>query len=169
MSVIVSVNTRHETNGVAASATERRIRGAIAPAERGCHEQRLAPPSRRPIAPAGAEDSIDPRKLIAFIAMVFGMFMAILDIQIVSASLSDIQAGLVRQRRRGVLGADGLSGGRGDRDPALGLSVAGAWTRVLFAASAAGFTLASLMCGFTALHRPDDRVARPSRALSAAA
>ena len=30
----------------------------------------------------------------AFIAMVFGMFMAILDIQIVSASLADIQAGL---------------------------------------------------------------------------
>jgi DHA2 family multidrug resistance protein len=36
----------------------------------------------------------DPRRLIAFIAMVFGMFMAILDIQIVSASLADIQAGL---------------------------------------------------------------------------
>ena len=33
-------------------------------------------------------------RLIAFIAMVFGMFMAILDIQIVSASLSEIQAGL---------------------------------------------------------------------------
>ena len=31
---------------------------------------------------------------IAFLAMVFGMFMAILDIQIVSASLAEIQAGL---------------------------------------------------------------------------
>lgn len=41
-----------------------------------------------------AEDRIDPRRLVAFVAMVFGMFMAVLDIQIVSASLSEIQAGL---------------------------------------------------------------------------
>jgi DHA2 family multidrug resistance protein len=38
-------------------------------------------------------DTIDAA-LIAFFAMVFGMFMAILDIQIVSASLAEIQAGL---------------------------------------------------------------------------
>ncbi len=41
-----------------------------------------------------ADDRIDPKKAIAFLAMVFGMFMAILDIQIVSASLAEIQAGL---------------------------------------------------------------------------
>lgn len=40
------------------------------------------------------EDHIEPKKIVAFVAMVFGMFMAILDIQIVSASLSEIQAGL---------------------------------------------------------------------------
>src|SRR3979411_2559567 len=47
-------------------------------------------------APAASEadDRIQPRRLIAFLAMVFGMFMAILDIQIVSASLTEIQAGL---------------------------------------------------------------------------
>ena len=39
-------------------------------------------------------DRIEPRRLFAFLAMVFGMFMAILDIQIVSASLTEIQAGL---------------------------------------------------------------------------
>ena len=39
-------------------------------------------------------DRIDPRRLITFLCMVFGMFMAILDIQIVSASLTEIQAGL---------------------------------------------------------------------------
>src|SRR5215468_1315227 len=39
-------------------------------------------------------DRIDPRRLITFLFMVFGMFMAILDIQIVSASLTEIQAGL---------------------------------------------------------------------------
>src|SRR5579872_4160901 len=48
-------------------------------------------------APAGAAapaETFDLRKLAAFIFMVFGMFMAILDIQVVSASLSEIQAGL---------------------------------------------------------------------------
>ena len=43
---------------------------------------------------AGGRARFDKRKLVAFIFMVFGMFMAILDIQIVSASLSQIQAGL---------------------------------------------------------------------------
>src|SRR5580698_5775196 len=47
----------------------------------------------RAAAPAPSE-ALDIRKLLAFIFMVFGMFMAILDIQIVSASLSEIQAGL---------------------------------------------------------------------------
>ena len=41
-----------------------------------------------------ANSGFETRKLVAFIAMVFGMFMAILDIQIVSASLTEIQAGL---------------------------------------------------------------------------
>src|SRR3974377_1691521 len=45
-------------------------------------------------AASGTDGGIDPRRLVAFLAMVFGMFMAILDIQIVSASLTDIQAGL---------------------------------------------------------------------------
>ena len=41
-----------------------------------------------------AEMELSPRRVFAFMIMVFGMFMAILDIQIVSASLPDIQAGL---------------------------------------------------------------------------
>ncbi|TIQ00789.1 MAG: MFS transporter, partial [Mesorhizobium sp.] len=47
-------------------------------------------PPARPATP----DTISTRRIIAFLAMVFGMFMAILDIQIVSASLAEIQAGL---------------------------------------------------------------------------
>jgi DHA2 family multidrug resistance protein len=43
-----------------------------------------------PAAPAS--EHIPARRIFAFLAMVFGMFMAILDIQIVSASLSEIQA-----------------------------------------------------------------------------
>ena len=47
------------------------------------------------VAPAApAERQFTTRRVAAFIFMVFGMFMAILDIQIVSASLSQIQAGL---------------------------------------------------------------------------
>ena len=37
---------------------------------------------------------IDPRMLAGWIAMVVGMFLAILDIQIVASSLNEIQAGL---------------------------------------------------------------------------
>ena len=47
-----------------------------------------------PLPTANAEEKMDPKRLIAFFAMVFGMFMSILDIQIVSASLAEIQAGL---------------------------------------------------------------------------
>jgi hypothetical protein len=35
-----------------------------------------------------------PRRTLGFVAMAVGMFMAILDIQIVSSSLTEIQAGL---------------------------------------------------------------------------
>jgi len=45
-------------------------------------------------AAAAPSERIAPRRLVAFLIMVFGMFMSILDIQIVSASLTDIQAGL---------------------------------------------------------------------------
>ncbi len=45
-------------------------------------------------AMAAPSERIAPRRLFAFLIMVFGMFMSILDIQIVSASLTDIQAGL---------------------------------------------------------------------------
>jgi DHA2 family multidrug resistance protein len=46
------------------------------------------------MSPAAADERIPPKRLFAFLIMVFGMFMSILDIQIVSASLSEIQAGL---------------------------------------------------------------------------
>ena len=53
----------------------------------------IAPPTMLS-APAAPLERIEPRRLVAFLIMVFGMFMAILDIQVVSASLTDIQAGL---------------------------------------------------------------------------
>ncbi|MDP2698673.1 DHA2 family efflux MFS transporter permease subunit [Thalassospira sp.] len=44
--------------------------------------------------PAGPTQHVDTLKFIGWIAMVFGMFLATLDIQIVASSLENIQAGL---------------------------------------------------------------------------
>src|ERR1700726_3345351 len=96
-----------------------------------------------------ASDRINPRRLIAFLAMCFGMFMAFLDIQIVSASLAEIQAGLAASRdeiswvQTSYLIAEVVA------IPLSGFLSRALGTRGMFAASAAGFTIASLMCGFT--------------------
>src|SRR5690606_894558 len=97
-----------------------------------------------PIAPA--DDRIDPKKAIGFLAMVFGMFMAILDIQIVSASLAEIQAGLgassdeISWVQTAYLIAEVIM------IPVSGFLGRLLSTRVLFTFSAAGFTLASMLC-----------------------
>src|SRR5579871_3635269 len=110
----------------------------------------LAVPAQSPMGGAGsAVDRIDGKRLAAFLAMVFGMFMAILDIQIVSASLSEIQAGLAASAdeipwvQTAYLIAEVVM------IPLSGFLSRALGTRLLFALSAAGFTLASLMCGFT--------------------
>ena len=98
---------------------------------------------------APADERIDPRRLVAFLAMCFGMFMAFLDIQIVSASLSEIQAGLsasadeISWVQTAYLIAEVIS------IPLSGFLSRALGTRMMFAISAAGFTFASLMCGFT--------------------
>jgi len=100
-------------------------------------------------APAVAADRIDPRRMITFMAMCFGMFMALLDTQIVSASLSEIQAGLAASSdeipwvQTAYLMAEVVA------IPLSGFLSRALGTRTLFAASAAGFTLASAMCGMT--------------------
>ncbi|RDI99391.1 MFS transporter [Dyella solisilvae] len=87
------------------------------------------------------------QKIFAFASMCLGMFIALLDIQIVSASLRDI--------------GGGLSAGADDTAwvqtayliaeivviPLSGWLSRVFSTRWLFAASAAGFTLTSLLCG----------------------
>ncbi|WOH79815.1 DHA2 family efflux MFS transporter permease subunit [Bradyrhizobium sp. BEA-2-5] len=98
----------------------------------------------------GAPESerIAPKRLFAFIIMVFGMFMSILDIQIVSASLSEIQAGLsassseVSWVQTAYLIAEVIA------IPLSGFLSRAFGTRLLFAISAAGFTASSLLCGF---------------------
>jgi len=112
-------------------------------------------PRSRPPAPArgpasvmpGPTDRIEPRRLFAFLAMVFGMFMAILDIQIVSASLTEIQAGLAASAdeipwvQTAYLIAEVIM------IPLSGYLSRALGTRLVFVISAGGFTTASFMCG----------------------
>src|SRR3954464_1495699 len=97
-------------------------------------------------AQANADDRIDPKRLAAFMAMCFGMFMAFLDIQIVSSSLAEIQAGLSASAdeipwvQTSYLIAEVIA------IPLSGFLSRALGTRLLFSVSAAGFTLASIMC-----------------------
>ncbi len=102
-----------------------------------------APPAAAPA------DKVPLSRVFAFLAMVFGMFMAILDIQIVSASLAEIQAGLSAS-------ADEISWVQTSyliaeviMIPLSGLLSRALSTRVIFTISCAGFTLMSLMCALS--------------------
>jgi DHA2 family multidrug resistance protein len=99
--------------------------------------------------PAAAPAPIDKRRLVTFVFMVFGMFMAILDIQIVSASLAEIQAGLSAS-------ADEISWVQTSYLIAevIMIPLSGTLSRILstrwlFTLPAGGFTLMSLMCAFS--------------------
>jgi DHA2 family multidrug resistance protein len=100
-------------------------------------------------ASAAAQDSIKPRHLIAFLVMVFGMFMAILDIQIVSASLTEIQAGLSASANEITWVQTAYLIAEVVMIPLSGFLSRALGTRILFAISAGGFTMASLMCGLS--------------------
>lgn len=87
------------------------------------------------------------RKYMLFGVMAFGMFMAILDIQIVASSLNAIQAGLsagpeeIAWVQTSYLMAEIVM------IPLSAFLVRAISTRWLYAGSAALFTLASMMCG----------------------
>jgi DHA2 family multidrug resistance protein len=105
-------------------------------------------PARPGAVPADSE-RVDPMRLLAFLAMCFGMFMAFLDIQVVSASLSEIQAGLAASSdeitwvQTSYLMAEVVA------IPLSGFLSRALGTRAMFATAAAGFTIASLMCGLS--------------------
>jgi len=86
------------------------------------------------------------RRTVAFLAMVFGMFMAILDIQIVSASLAEIQAGLSASSDEIAWVQTSYLIAEVVMIPLSGFLARLLSTRVLFTISAAGFTLASALC-----------------------
>jgi DHA2 family multidrug resistance protein len=102
-------------------------------------------------APLAGSAAAPPRRVgigdwVGFIAMVFGMFMALLDIQIVSSSLAEIQSGLAAS-------ADEISWVQSSyliaevvMIPLSGFLSRVLTTRVLFAVSAASFTAMSALC-----------------------
>jgi DHA2 family multidrug resistance protein len=101
------------------------------------------------VLPALARPALPPlraRDVATFVAMVLGMFMAILDIQIVSSSLAQIQAGLsaspdeISWVQTSYLVAEVVM------IPLSGMLARILSTRVLFSLSAAAFTLASAAC-----------------------
>jgi MFS transporter, DHA2 family, multidrug resistance protein len=97
----------------------------------------------------GAAERVDPARVVAFLAMCFGMFMAFLDIQVVSASLAQIQAGLAASSdeitwvQTSYLMAEVVA------IPLSGFLSRALGTRIMFSIAAAGFTVASLMCGLS--------------------
>ena len=104
-------------------------------------------PSAPPVGgPAAARPAPTVRDWLGFLIMVGGMFMAILDIQIVSSSLAEIQAGLSAS-------ADEISWVQTSyliaevvMIPLSGFLARLLSTRVLFVLSASGFTLMSVAC-----------------------
>ena len=92
------------------------------------------------------EKQISPRQWIGFFAMVLGIFMAILDIQIVASSLEQIQAGLsatpeeITWVQTAYLVAEVVI------IPLSGWLARAFSTRILFVLACGGFTLMSLLC-----------------------
>src|ERR1700744_6178385 len=88
-----------------------------------------------------------PTQFLIFTVMAFGMFMALIDIQIVAASLNDVQSGLsagpdeISWVQTGYLMAELVM------IPFSAFLAQALSTRWLFALSAGLFTIASALCG----------------------
>jgi DHA2 family multidrug resistance protein len=100
-----------------------------------------------PVLPV--DERVDPMRVVAFVAMCFGMFMAFLDIQVVSASLNEIQAGLAASADEVTWVQTSYLMAEVVAIPLSGFLARALGTRIMFAGAAAGFTVASLMCGLT--------------------
>ncbi len=99
------------------------------------------------VAAAPRAEPVITGKLIAgFIALSVGMFMAILDIQIVASSLTDIQAGLSASSTEIAWVQTAYLIAEIVMIPLSGFLARALSTRYLFAIAAGGFTLFSIMC-----------------------
>ncbi|WP_018182684.1 DHA2 family efflux MFS transporter permease subunit [Kaistia granuli] len=87
-----------------------------------------------------------PRRTLGFVAMAVGMFMAILDIQIVSSSLTEIQAGLSASAQEISWVQTAYLIAEIIMIPLSGFLGRALSTRYLFAIAAGGFTITSIGC-----------------------
>ncbi|MGQ5701789.1 DHA2 family efflux MFS transporter permease subunit [Sandaracinobacteroides sp. A072] len=94
----------------------------------------------------GADAKPDPAALAAFLLMALGMFMAVLDIQIVAASLGQIQAGLSASADEIAWVQTSYLIAEVVMIPLSGFLSRALSTRWLFVISSALFTVASLIC-----------------------
>jgi DHA2 family multidrug resistance protein len=100
------------------------------------------------VARAAPAPAVGRAEWIGFMAMVFGMFMAILDIQIVAASIGEIQAGLAASPDEASWIQTSYLIAEIVMIPLSGTLSRMLSTRVLFTLSALGFTISSLACAF---------------------
>src|ERR1700754_3466653 len=98
--------------------------------------------------PSPLETMSTQRKFILFSLMAIGQFMALLDTQIVAASISDIQAGLAAAPDESSWVQTAYLMAEIVMIPLSGWLSRAFSTRWLFTASAIGFTIASVVCGF---------------------
>ncbi|PIT68873.1 DHA2 family efflux MFS transporter permease subunit [Bartonella tribocorum] len=97
----------------------------------------------KPIQP---QERIEIRNIVIFIVMAFGMFMAILDIQIVASSLAEVQAGLAASSEEISWVQTSYLIAEVIMLPLSGFLGRLLSTRVFFTISAVGFTITSVLC-----------------------
>ncbi|TPW32488.1 DHA2 family efflux MFS transporter permease subunit [Martelella alba] len=97
-------------------------------------------------APPADEPKVTARSIVAFIVMAFGMFMAILDIQIVASALTDIQAGISASADQIAWVQTSYLIAEVIMIPLSGVLGRIFSTRIIFSVSAAAFTLCSALC-----------------------
>ena len=118
---------------------------AVAPATVLTPRQPAAP-APAPVAAARQEPVVTGKLIAAFVALSVGMFMAILDIQIVASSLSEIQAGLSASSDEIAWVQTAYLIAEIVMIPLSGFFSRALSTRYLFALSAGGFTIMSILC-----------------------
>jgi DHA2 family multidrug resistance protein len=110
-----------------------------------------APPVKLRVVPPAPKATAHPprvggRQLLGYLGMVLGMFMAILDIQIVSSSISEIQAGVSASADEIAWVQTAYLIAEVVMIPLSGYLSRAFSTRILFVASALSFTVASIAC-----------------------
>ncbi|WP_039759098.1 DHA2 family efflux MFS transporter permease subunit [Bartonella queenslandensis] len=96
--------------------------------------------------PIQSQKRIEIRNIVIFIVMAFGMFMAILDIQIVASSLAEVQAGLAASSEEISWVQTSYLIAEVIMLPLSGFLGRLLSTRVFFTISAIGFTITSVLC-----------------------